>query len=60
MKDLSDDAVKVHAKYGALIPSMQSAMHILHINFMMEEGMDRVKATYRDNFKRLANLKPTA
>ena len=60
MKDLSDEAIKVHAMYGALIPSMQSAIHIFPINFLMEEGVDRVKATYRDNFERLANIKPTA
>ncbi len=28
-----------------------------YINFMMEEGQDRVKATYGDNYKRLAEVK---
>jgi len=28
-----------------------------YVNFMMEEGPDRVKATYRDNFERLAKIK---
>jgi FAD/FMN-containing dehydrogenase len=28
-----------------------------YVNFMMEEGEDRVKATYGDNYKRLAEIK---
>jgi hypothetical protein len=28
-----------------------------YINFMMEEGQDRVKASYRDNYARLAKIK---
>jgi FAD/FMN-containing dehydrogenase len=28
-----------------------------YINFMMEEGQDRVQATYRDNYDRLARIK---
>ncbi|MCX2680192.1 FAD-binding oxidoreductase [Galbibacter sp. EGI 63066] len=28
-----------------------------YVNFMMEEGEDRVKATYRDNYERLAKIK---
>ena len=28
-----------------------------YVNFMMEEGQDRVQATYRDNYKRLAEIK---
>jgi hypothetical protein len=28
-----------------------------YVNFMMEEGDDRVKATYRDNYSRLAKVK---
>ncbi|HKV24225.1 MAG TPA: FAD-binding oxidoreductase [Candidatus Acidoferrum sp.] len=28
-----------------------------YINFMMEEGQERVQATYRDNYKRLAAIK---
>ncbi len=27
------------------------------MNFMMDEGEDRVKATYRDNYERLAAIK---
>jgi FAD/FMN-containing dehydrogenase len=27
------------------------------VNFMMEEGQERVQATYRDNYERLARLK---
>lgn len=30
-----------------------------YINFMMEESEDRIKASYRDNYKRLAALKNT-
>jgi FAD/FMN-containing dehydrogenase len=28
-----------------------------YVNFMMEEGQDRVRATYRDNYDRLAHIK---
>jgi FAD/FMN-containing dehydrogenase len=28
-----------------------------YVNFMMEEGQDRVRATYRDNYERLAEIK---
>jgi len=28
-----------------------------YVNFMMEEGQDRVQATYRDNYRRLAEIK---
>ena len=28
-----------------------------YVNFMMEEGLDRVKATYRDNYDRLTEIK---
>jgi FAD/FMN-containing dehydrogenase len=28
-----------------------------YVNFMMDEGIDRIKATYRDNYDRLVNIK---
>ena len=28
-----------------------------YVNFMMDEGQERIKATYRDNYKRLAAVK---
>ena len=28
-----------------------------YVNFMMDEGTERVKATYRDNYERLVMLK---
>jgi Berberine and berberine like len=28
-----------------------------YVNFMMDEGADRIKATYRDNYSRLAQIK---
>ena len=28
-----------------------------YVNFMMEEGEDRIKATYSDNYERLAAIK---
>ncbi len=28
-----------------------------YVNFMMEEGEDRVKASYRENYERLASIK---
>ncbi|HUO42849.1 MAG TPA: FAD-binding oxidoreductase [Methylomirabilota bacterium] len=116
MNELSDEAIKVHLKYGLNLPSLLSIMHIypvdgavqrvsknatafsyreakwsmviagidpdpakkdaitkwtkeyweaLHpfsaggayVNFMMEEGQSRVEATYRDNYKRLTEIK---
>ncbi|MDB5011393.1 MAG: FAD-binding oxidoreductase, partial [Mucilaginibacter sp.] len=28
-----------------------------YVNFMMEEGEDRIKATYGDNYEKLASIK---
>jgi FAD/FMN-containing dehydrogenase len=28
-----------------------------YVNFMMDEGQERVQATYRDNYERLATIK---
>jgi FAD/FMN-containing dehydrogenase len=114
--EISDAAIEVHRKYGAMLPTGHSTMHMypidgaaarvdsdatafayreggwagvivgvdpdpanaeaitkwtrdywseLHphsaggayINFMMEEGQDRVRASYRDNYERLAQVK---
>lgn len=30
-----------------------------YVNFMMEEGQDRVRATYGDNYERLQQVKAT-
>jgi FAD/FMN-containing dehydrogenase len=116
VKELSDEAIRQHVKYGATLPTMQSTMHLYpvdgaahrvgknetpwsyrdarwaevmvgvdpdpankdrivrwtkdywdavhpysaggaYVNFMMDEGEDRVKATYRDNYARLAAVK---
>lgn len=116
VNELSDEAIAQHVKHGALMPTMQSSMHLypidgavqrvgrkdtpfsyrdarwasvivgvdpdpanresitawcknywdaLHphsaggayINFMMDEGEDRVKATYREHYDRLATVK---
>lgn len=116
VNELSDEAIKVHMKYGSELPSLLSTMHLypvdgapqrvgkndtafsyretkwsmviagidsdpankdritkwaktyweaLHpysaggayVNFMMEEGQNRVEATYRDNYKRLSQIK---
>ncbi len=115
-KDLTDNVIDVHVKYGPDIPTVNSAMHIypvsgaahrlgkndtawsyrdagyiqviaamypdpadtdknvgwvreywseLHpysaggayVNFLMDEGEDRVAASYRDNYQRLVALK---
>jgi FAD/FMN-containing dehydrogenase len=40
--------------WDALHPYSESGAYV---NFMMDEGMDRVKATYRDNYPRLAAIK---
>jgi FAD/FMN-containing dehydrogenase len=116
VKDLTDEVIEAHAKYGPDVPTVNTAVHIypvsgaahrvgrgetafsyreagfthviaalypdpadtpknktwvqnywseLHphsaggayVNFMMEEGEDRVAASYRDNYKRLAQVK---
>ena len=116
VNELSDEAIKLHLKYGPEMPTPLSTMHLypvngaaskvkasdttwnyrnanwamiiagidadpanndkiinwardywnaLHphsaggayINFMMEEGEDRIKATYGDNYERLAAIK---
>jgi FAD/FMN-containing dehydrogenase len=116
VREINDDAVALHAKYGSELPTMLSTMHMypingaaarvknnatpwayrdanwamvmvgvdpdpankekisawardywtaLHphsaggayVNFMMEEGDDRVRATYGKNYERLAKVK---
>jgi len=116
VRELSDEAVDLHVKHGAMLPSMHSTMHLypvngaasrvgkgdtawsyrdatwsqvivgvdpdparkgditawardyydaLHpfgaggayVNFMMDEGEDRIRATYRENYDRLAQVK---
>ena len=116
VKEIPDEAVEIHARFGADMPSMQSTMHLypidgaahdvgptdtafsyrdarwgavfagvdpdpanvaairrwsidymeaLHpysaggayVNMMMDEGQERVRASYRDNYGRLARIK---
>lgn len=116
VKELSDQAVKLHIEHGSKMPTTLSTMHMypingavhrvgkndtafsyrdetwamvivgvdpdpanrekitawsrnyweaLHphsaggayVNFMMDEGQERIQATYRDNYKRLAKVK---
>lgn len=116
VNELSDQAIALHVKYGAQLPTLLSQMHLypidgaahrpgngdtafsyrdakwaqvivgvdpdpannanlmawtkdywlaLHpysaggayVNFMMDEGQERVQATYRDNYARLAQIK---
>jgi FAD/FMN-containing dehydrogenase len=116
VKEIPDEAVEIHARYGAEMPTMQSTMHMypidgaahdlgptdtawsyrdavwgsvfagvdpdpgnvgqirdwsvdyheaLHpysaggayVNMMMDEGQERVRASYRDNYDRLAEIK---
>ncbi len=115
-KEISDESIVEHAKWGAAMPTMQSSMHLYpidgavhrvgegdtawsyreanwagvivgvdpdpakkdelrdwavgywdaihpyssggaYINFMMEEGTERVQASYRGNYDRLARVK---
>jgi FAD/FMN-containing dehydrogenase len=44
------------AYYEALHPHSAGGAYI---NFMMDEGVDRIQATYRDNYDRLARIKQT-
>ena len=114
--ELSDEAIALHVKHGAKLPTMLSTMHLYpidgaahrvdpsetafsyreakwsaviagidpdpaskeqitrwakeywealnpysaggaYVNFMMEEGQDRVKTTYRENYERLVTIK---
>jgi FAD/FMN-containing dehydrogenase len=116
VKEIPDEALQLHAKFGAELPTMKSTMHLypidgaahdagpsdtawsyrdarwatvyagvdpdpanvdairrwsvdyqeaLHphsaggayVNMMMEEGQDRVRASYRDNYDRLVRVK---
>ena len=116
VNEIPDEAVEIHAKYGAEMPTMKSTMHMypidgaahdvgptdtawsyrdarwgsvfagvdpdpanrdeisrwsidyheaLHpysaggayVNMMMDEGQERVRASYRDNYSRLARIK---
>jgi len=116
IRELSDEAVDLHVKHGAMLPTMHSTMHLypvngaaarvgkndtawsyrdatwsqvivgvdpdpakkdeitawardyydaLHpygaggayVNFMMDEGEERIRATYRENYDRLAQVK---
>ena len=117
VNELSDEAIELHVKYGAQLPTLHSTMHLypidgaahasaattrafsyrdakwaevivgvdpdpannatrsptgpsdyweaLHpysaggayVNMMMDEGQERVQATYRDNYARLAQVK---
>ena len=116
VKEIPDEAVEIHARFGAELPTMQSTMHLypidgaahdlassdtawsyrdarwgtvyagvdpdpanveairkwtvdyfeaLHpysaggayVNMMMDEGQERVRASYRDNYDRLARIK---
>jgi FAD/FMN-containing dehydrogenase len=116
VKEIPDEAVQLHARFGAELPTMKSTMHLypvdgaahdaapsdtawsyrdarwatvyagvdpdpanvdvirrwsidyfeaLHphsaggayVNMMMEEGRERVRASYRDNYDRLARIK---
>ena len=118
VKEIPDEAVEVHAKFGDEMPTMKSTMHMypidgaahdvgssdtpwsyrdaqwgsvfagvdpdpenvddirrwsidyfeaLHpysaggayVNMMMDEGQERVRASYRDNYDRLARIKAT-
>jgi hypothetical protein len=118
VKEIPDEAVQVHAQFGAELPTMKSTMHMypidgaahdlapsdtawsyrdatwgsvfagvdpdpgnvdvirrwsidyheaLHpysaggayVNMMMDEGQERVRASYRDNYDRLARIKAT-
>jgi hypothetical protein len=116
VKEISEEAIAEHVKYGSQLPTMHSTMHLypisgaphhvgqndtafsyrdanwgmvivgvdpdpannekitswaksyseaLHpysaggayVNMMMDEGQERVKAAYRDNYKRLVEVK---
>jgi FAD/FMN-containing dehydrogenase len=116
VKDIPDEAVDIHARFGAELPTMQSTMHMYpidgaahdvgpsetafsyrdatygsvfagvdhdaanvpairswsidynealrpysaggaYVNMMMDEGQERVRASYRDNYGRLASIK---
>jgi FAD/FMN-containing dehydrogenase len=118
VKEIPDEALQIHAKFGAEMPTMQSTMHMYpidgaahdvdaadtpwsyrdavwgsvfagvdpdpanagdirkwsvdynealrphsaggaYVNMMMEEGQERIRDSYRDNYDRLAAIKAT-
>jgi FAD/FMN-containing dehydrogenase len=48
-RDLSDEAIAVHAEYGAKVPSIQSAVHLYPINGAVQRvGSDDTAFAFRD------------
>jgi FAD/FMN-containing dehydrogenase len=48
-RDLTDEAIAVHAEYGAKVPSIQSAVHLYPINGAVQRvGADDTAFAYRD------------
>ena len=41
------------------MPCIPTRLGGAYVNFMMDEGEDRVQATYRENYDRLAAIKAT-
>jgi FAD/FMN-containing dehydrogenase len=48
-RELSDDAIRVHADFGARVPSIQTAVHLYPINGAAQRvGADETAFAYRD------------
>jgi hypothetical protein len=48
-RELSDEAIAVHAEFGARVPSIQSAVHLYPINGAVQRvGADETAFAYRD------------
>jgi UDP-N-acetylenolpyruvoylglucosamine reductase len=48
-RELSDDAIRVHAEFGARVPSIQTAVHLYPINGAVQRvGADDTAFPYRD------------
>jgi UDP-N-acetylenolpyruvoylglucosamine reductase len=48
-REISDDAIAVHAEYGAQVPSIQTAVHLYPINGAAQRiGSDETAFAYRD------------
>lgn len=52
--DTPDNIAWVRNYWDALHPHSAGGAYV---NFLMEEGQDRIKATYRDNYERLVEIK---
>ena len=55
-REITDAAIDVHREFGARLPTGHSTMH-LYVNFLGDDGQQRVRSAYLGNHERLARAK---